>query len=92
MVAARLANLKQGRPKKTCPLGTLSQEDITNEDAAKRMDIGTRTVLRAQAVLSKAVPDVVRMVDEGELSLRAGGVVNPAPPTQRQRDANAAAA
>jgi hypothetical protein len=69
MVAARLANLAKGVNKRIRPAGRSSQEDMSQEDAAKKMNVAERTVQRARKVLSGAVPEVVRMVDAGELSL-----------------------
>jgi predicted DNA-binding protein (UPF0251 family) len=80
MVAARLANLKEGRPK-TASVEAVSQVDMSQSDAAKKMRVNRSSVQRAKKVLDGGHEEIARMVDEGELSLRAGGVVSaPAPP------------
>jgi hypothetical protein len=44
MVAVKLANLGEGRPGKTTPIGGVS---ISQSDAAKALGVGTMTVSRA---------------------------------------------
>jgi N6-adenosine-specific RNA methylase IME4 len=66
MVAARLSNLDQGRPAKTGTSAGLSQGE-----AATMLNVGDRTVRSARAVLERAVPEVVKAVDEGRMKVTA---------------------
>jgi hypothetical protein len=54
MVAARVADMPQGRPSEKSPIG-----EITQSDAAKRFNVGKRTVERARAVLDGGAPALV---------------------------------
>lgn len=66
MVAARLSNLEQGRPSKTGTSAGLSQTE-----AATMLNVGDRTVRSARVVLERAVPEVVKAVDEGRMKVTA---------------------
>ena len=67
MVAARLANLDRGKPVLNGPIGPLTQPE-----AAKRLNIGTRTVKRAKVVLDHGVPELVKAVEDRRGQARTG--------------------
>jgi len=83
MVAAKLANLSQGRPedlhKKAANLPLLSSatEDnhhspsLSQAQAAEMLNVSERTVRDAKKVQREAAPEVVKAVDTGELTVSA---------------------
>jgi hypothetical protein len=64
LVAAKLANLGEGRPSKTPPIGGVSQSQ-----AGKLMNVSHRRVERASAVLKHNDPDMIDAVSRGDLAL-----------------------
>ncbi len=54
MVAGRLANLKEGRPQKTAPIGAV----VSQPDAAELLNVSRRSVQRAVAVQRDGTPDL----------------------------------
>jgi hypothetical protein len=64
LVAARLANLPEGRPTKTAHACAVSQDD-----AADRLQVSRRSVQSAKAVIDKADPAVFRAVEQGRLAV-----------------------
>lgn len=62
MVAGRLANMGDGRPSNRPNL-------VSNEDAAKRLNVGKGTVISAKKVQREGVPELVDAVDAGEVSV-----------------------
>lgn len=80
MVAARLANLGEGRPEKTTPIGAVSIDD-----AAHRMNVSPRSVDRAREVVASAAPEIIAKVDRGELAVSAAAEIA-RQPVERQRE------
>jgi hypothetical protein len=70
IVAAKLATLEQGRPEKSGQLAGLTQEN-----AAKLLNVGERTVRRARTVIEEGAPELVEAVERGEVSVSAGAEV-----------------
>ncbi len=80
LVAARLANLEQGRQVKTGKSAGLSQAA-----AAAKLSVGERTVRNARVVLERAVPEVVRQVEAGKMAVSAAAELAVKPvATQRE--------
>lgn len=71
MIAARLANLKHGTNQhgEDSPIGLSSSH--TQSEAAALLNVGTSTVKRARAVLTKGEPELAEMVAAGKLSVAA---------------------
>jgi FixJ family two-component response regulator len=65
--AAKLANLKEGRPRRneTTPIGVVN---VTVKEAAKKLGVGSSSVDRARAVLAKGTPEVIEQMSKGELA------------------------
>ncbi len=62
MVAAKIANLPEGRPSaETAPRGAVSQSD-----AAAQLDVSRRSAQRAVRVLKEAEPGDIKAVEDGE--------------------------
>jgi hypothetical protein len=72
MIAARLVNMKQGRPADD---ETSQVANITRERAAQLLAADIPGVDRARSVLSHADADVVAAVDEGKLSVSAASSI-----------------
>jgi N6-adenosine-specific RNA methylase IME4 len=68
-VAAKLANLGEGRPEKTAPIGAVSQAD-----AADRLAVSRRSVQRAAEVQDHGVPELQRAVETGKLSVSQAAI------------------
>ena len=67
MVAARLSMLgREGRPKKTVPIGTVSP---IAEKQAKLMNTSRRGVFRAKKVLKDGTPELADAVKNGEIAV-----------------------
>jgi ParB-like chromosome segregation protein Spo0J len=69
MVAAELANMRQGARTDLAPNGAMSQGN-----AAKLLNVGRRSVQRAVALRESADPAVVEMVKRGEMTTAAAAV------------------
>jgi N6-adenosine-specific RNA methylase IME4 len=82
MVAARLVNLKQGRPaeEKTSQIASISRET-----AAELLTSDVPGIDRARSVISHAVPEVIAAVDEGKVSVAAAAELA-AQPVERQAE------
>ena len=66
MVAARIANLSQGRPQIKTPDGAIKTQI---KQAAKTMNVGTSSVNRAKTVLQKADPETKQAVEQGKMTV-----------------------
>jgi len=64
MVAARIANLRDGQTKRAVPNGTAG---VSLEDAAKMLNVGRRSVARARAVTEQGIDELVDLVDAGRV-------------------------
>jgi len=79
MVAAKLANLGNGRPKETPPIGGVSPTPITTESAAKSLNVSTTSVERARSVRDHGTPELQQSVEKGEISVsKAANVITAA--------------
>ena len=64
MVAARVENMKEGRPSKTDPIGSVSRVK-----AAQMLNVGRTTVQRAKAVLEKGTKNLIKAVEDGKIAV-----------------------
>lgn len=67
MVAARIAGLKPGRPSRKSPIGEVK----TQSEAADALNVGKRSVERAQKVQEKGTEELVAAVDRGDVAVSA---------------------
>jgi N6-adenosine-specific RNA methylase IME4 len=82
MVAARLVNLRQGRPAD----GKTSQiANISRGVAAKMLTSDVSGIDRARSIISHAVPEVIAAVEQGRVSVAAGAELA-AQPVERQAE------
>lgn len=77
LVAAKLANLPEGRPSETAPIGAVSQTD-----AAGLLNVSRRAVQRASKV-QKAAPGLRQAVERGAVSVSAAADVAELPPEEQ---------
>lgn len=80
MVAAKLANLGEGRPSETTPIGAVSQTD-----AALLLNVGHRSVQRAKEVRDHGAAELQRAVERGGVSVSAAADVA-SKPLEEQRE------
>ena len=64
LVAAKLANMKEGRPAKT---GSI--DPVSTEQAADLLNVSTPTVKRGKTVLAKGTAEEIKAVEEGKASV-----------------------
>jgi len=70
MVAARVANMRQGRPDKSANW-RVSSPAVSQPEAAKMLNVSERSVQRAEKVERDAIPEVTKAVEQGHVSLHA---------------------
>lgn len=70
MIAARLATLPQGRPKKTATSSGLSQSQ-----ASHLQDVSVAGVRLAKNVIERGTPELVAAVDQGEVTVKAAAEI-----------------
>ena len=70
MVAARVANLKQGRPDKSANW-PVSAPAVSQPQAAQMLNVSERSVRRAEKIEREAIPEVTQAVERGQVSLHA---------------------
>jgi hypothetical protein len=71
MVAGKIANLKWGEKQRKTEEGPKGLSPVTNEEAAKLLNVGERSVRRARRVQREAIPEVTIAVEKGEVNLVA---------------------
>lgn len=81
MVAAKLATLKNGRPKETP-----SNDEVSRRaDAAKLLQVSTASVDRAKYVVTNGSKDLVQAVERGELNLNQATKLVKSVPDKREQ-------
>lgn len=85
MIAARIANMLEGRPKTAQKFAvnpgidnagvTTEKEKITQNEAANLLNISRRSVQNAKALHSYGTPELARMVEDGKVHLTAASEV-----------------
>ena len=80
MAAVRRANLKVGQPKKN----SATLPNISQAEAATRAGISTRTVTSAAAVLKDGIPELVKRVEAGEVTVNVAAQIAKMP-EEKQR-------
>jgi N6-adenosine-specific RNA methylase IME4/ParB-like chromosome segregation protein Spo0J len=70
IVAGKLATLRQGSRTDLSPIGEMSQAG-----AAELLNVGKRSVERAQEVLDHGAPELLHAVERGEVSVSAAATV-----------------
>jgi N6-adenosine-specific RNA methylase IME4/ParB-like chromosome segregation protein Spo0J len=79
MVAAKLANMRQGTRTDLAPIGAMS-----DADAATMLGVGERSVERAKTVHREGAPELVAAVEQGKVSVSAATDVASRPVEEQQ--------
>ena len=86
MIAARVANLRQGRPELNASIDAFdSRSNKTQVEAATGLNVSRKSVQRARKVQDKAVPGIVQAVERGEVSVSAAAEVSNLSPIEQER-------
>lgn len=80
MVAAKLANMKRGRPSEKAPIGALN-----DAQAAELLNVSERTVERAKTVQRDAASELADAVERGKVTVSAAADIA-TQPKERQRE------
>lgn len=78
VVAAKLANMKQGSRTDLSPIGEMSQSQ-----AAEMLNVGKRSVERARAVIDEGASELIAEVEQGRISVSAAADVATLPKSQQ---------
>lgn len=73
MVGARIATAKTGNP--TFNRANLPDRKPTNAEAAKMLNVSERTIKTAKQVEKDGIPELVKAVQQGEISVSAAAVI-----------------
>jgi hypothetical protein len=85
MVAAKLANMGEGRPSQE----TASIEAVSQSRAAEQLNVSRSNVQRATKVIAEAEPEITQAVEQGRLAVSAAVTATEFPP-EVQREIAAA--
>jgi ParB-like chromosome segregation protein Spo0J len=91
MIAARIADMRQGERTDIQPSPNLGKVKVSTDAAAKLLNVATGSVDSAKKVIAKAQPEVVKAVEQGNLAVSAAARIAEHPP-EVQRQAAAAIA
>ena len=80
MVAAKIANLPEGRPRNN----SANLQSYSQSDAAKQLNVSTRTVAAASKVIKTAIPEVVSAVESGKLAVSTAATLAEKTPEQQR--------
>lgn len=80
MVAAKIANLEEGRPSETASIEAVSQSK-----ASELMNVSRSAVQRARKVRESAAPELVEAVESGRVSVSAAAGLVHAPVEEQRR-------
>ena len=82
MIAAKLANLKDGQRKSGAPIGAATDK-ITQPEIASKMSVGRRSVQRARKVLEKGTPELVEAVENSQIAVSVAAKIAEMEPEQQ---------
>ena len=69
MVAAKLANIKNGGDRISEQSANLQSGQVSQSDAAEMLNVSTRTVASAKKIIEEAPPEVAKAVESGYMSV-----------------------
>jgi ParB family chromosome partitioning protein len=81
MVAAKIANMRRGRPSNTDRIQTVS---ISQEQAADLLHVGRSSVIDARTIIQRGTPELATMVERGEVAVSAAAEVARLPRAQQR--------
>jgi N6-adenosine-specific RNA methylase IME4 len=88
MVAAKLANMRQGE---RTDLPSIEGKSISQTDAAMMLNVGRASVERAKTVQRDAVPEIVKAVEQGQLAVSLAARASKLPEGEQRKVAEQAA-
>jgi len=74
MVAAKIANMRQGERTDLSPIGERLPE-TSQAEAAEMLNVGKRSVERAAKVQADALPEIRKAVEQGDISVSAAAEI-----------------
>ena len=80
MVAAKIANLGEGRPKETAGIQAVSQSN-----AAELLNVSRDSVHQARKVQQQGTPELVKAVEQGKVSVSAAAAIASQPKEEQRR-------
>jgi ParB-like chromosome segregation protein Spo0J len=81
MVAAKLANLKDGQTKAAAQICA----PVSQEDAAERLKVSRRSVQSATKVKNDAIPEVIQAVERGDLTVSTAAEIAELPQAEQRK-------
>jgi len=81
IIAAKLAGLPEGRPKKTTENSVVLPSDAAK---AAQFKVSEDSIQQARKVIKNAVPEVVKAVESGKLTVSAAATLVEKPPEQQR--------
>jgi hypothetical protein len=84
MVAARIANLKVGRPGENSA-NLQNSQAISLRRAAEQLGVSERGANSARAVLDRGAAELVQAVDDGEITVSAAEAISRLPPEEHAK-------
>jgi hypothetical protein len=89
IVAAKIANMRRGGKEANPSIGGIA--NISQEDAAKLLNVSTKTVERASKLVGAGVPELVTKAEQGKVKVSAAikFLEKPEPERQKLLDNNA---
>ncbi len=84
MVAAKIANLKVGSNQFQASANLRTLSPVSQEEAARRMNVSVRSVTDARKVLDHGIPELIRAVESEKIVVsQAASLVNSSSETQK---------
>lgn len=83
MVAARIANLKDGQRQDLLQGSPIGEAAVTQQQAADLLNVGKRSVERAREVIEEGTPELIQAVERGSVSVSAAADVATLPMDQQ---------
>lgn len=75
LVAERLANIELGANQHTMKEGSANSPILSQDAAAKKLNVSPRSIRTAKAMKQTAAPEVIKAVEDGSLSLNAAAKI-----------------
>ena len=86
MIGAKLANMKAGDNQYT--QGRANLPDLSNGDAAEKMNVSARSIKSAKKVQSQGIPELVNQVESGKVKVSIAADLASLPEENQQRIVN----
>jgi protein gp37 len=75
LIGAKLATLKGGQNKAFPDAAPIGAAALSRAEAAELLNVGTRNVTRARRVLDQAIPELIRNVERGRITVNAASIL-----------------